>query len=266
MKARLGIACMCLLWPVFALACGLKCEHEVERLVIYRADAISSAFGDLYGMLPNDIPIKFIARNEPEYDRFAAGAAYDADEHVLLLPREFILMRMPEPWMPLTSYWPYYQEAYNRQRFPIVEAVDNVLWGIYLNDAARAQGLAWPHAECHSVDIGERLACEMLTGGAAECIKNRPLPLFNANRLDRILPSNFAAFRRRVLRTDSEYHEVQRYGGLLLVGPIVTEFGVARALAYMAQTPFHIEHDDLRGSVERYQQRARKALAAGKGE
>ena len=87
--------------------------------------------------------------------------------------------------------------------------------------------------------------------------------MFNENRIDRIWPENFAEFERRVWRTsDQEYLDVQRYGGILLAEPLVSEFGVLRAISYMAQTPFHIEENNLHVSAVRYQQRARDALTA----
>jgi hypothetical protein len=87
--------------------------------------------------------------------------------------------------------------------------------------------------------------------------------MFNVNRIDRIWPEDFAEFEKRVWRkSDQEYLDVQRYGGILLAEPIVNEFGVLRAISYMAQTPFHIEENNLRVSALRYQQRARDALTA----
>ncbi len=53
---------------------------------------------------------------------------------------------------------------------------------------------------------------------------------------------------------------MQRYGGLLLVRPLIGEFGVPRALAYLVQTPFRIVDNNLRVSAQRYQDRARDAL------
>ena len=53
---------------------------------------------------------------------------------------------------------------------------------------------------------------------------------------------------------------MQRYGGLLLVRPLIGEFGVPRTLAYLAQTPFRIEDNNVRASAQRYQDRARDAL------
>ena len=260
MKMRLVLACLGILIPALGMACGLKCERDFARLVSYRTEAITTAFGDVYALLPNDIPIKFITEKDPGYALFWEGKAFDPEQRTLRFPIEFILMRMPEYLEDAVAYWPYYQDSYIRKRFPVIEAIDNVLWGIYLQQEAQAKGLSWPPADCQSVDIPKRLACEMMSGGIAESIKNRPMPLFNGNRLDRILPSDFPRFRKRVLRTDREYHDVQRYGGILLVGPLITEFGVSRMLSYFAQTPFLIEDDDLQGSVLRYQQRARAAL------
>jgi hypothetical protein len=53
---------------------------------------------------------------------------------------------------------------------------------------------------------------------------------------------------------------VQRYGGILLIGPLIDQFGVPRALAYIAQTPFLIEDNNLRLSAQRYQEKARQTL------
>jgi hypothetical protein len=53
---------------------------------------------------------------------------------------------------------------------------------------------------------------------------------------------------------------VQRYGGILLIGPLIDQFGVPKALAYIAQTPFHVEDNNMRLSAQRYQERARKVL------
>jgi hypothetical protein len=55
---------------------------------------------------------------------------------------------------------------------------------------------------------------------------------------------------------------VQRLGGVLLVRPLVEQFGVPRVLRYIAQNPFHIENDNVRTSALQYQERARQALGA----
>ena len=105
-----------------------------------------------------------------------------------------------------------------------------------------------------------RLPCEMLMNGVTEHVTSLRSPLFNSNRIDLIWPEDFSTFRRKVWRTDEEYHDVQHYGGILLLKPLVAEFGVPRAFAYVAQTPFRIEGNNLRLSALRYQDRAREIL------
>ena len=144
-------------------------------------------------------------------------------------------------------------------------AVDNAIWGAYLQEAARKKGLSWPHENCESADIGRRLPCEMLVEGIAAQLTAIRDPLFNRNRLDRIWPSDFRTFRNRVWRKDDRrYLEVQRYGGLMLVKPLIDRYGAPSALVYFAQTPFEMQEEDLRSSVLRYQERASEWLEANK--
>jgi hypothetical protein len=101
----------------------------------------------------------------------------------------------------------------------------------------------------------------MLVKGIAENVKALRGPLFNVNRVDQIWPEDFAVFRKRVWRTDQEYQDVQRYGGIMLIKPLIEEFGVPRTLAYVAQTPFRVEEDNnLREAALHYQERARESL------
>lgn len=229
-------------------------------LVAYRSEAISTAFGDLSGALPDEIEVRFVSSRHAEYEQFGGMLAYDPEHRVLIVPRRLARNKMPNPLLFALSYWPYYQNAQYRQLYPIIEAIDNVLWGAYLAESARTRGLSWPHEDCASVEVDKRLPCEMVVQGVAEHIKQTRAPIFNANRLDRIWPQDFASFRKRVWRTDEEYQTVRRYGGILLIRPLINEFGAPRALAYVARTPFRIEHDDLRASARRYQERARQAL------
>ena len=46
----------------------------------------------------------------------------------------------------------------------------------------------------------------------------------------------------------------------MLLRPLFSEFGVGNALAYVAQTPFVLENDNMRASAQRYQERARETL------
>ena len=135
-----------------------------------------------------------------------------------------------------------------------------MLWNAFLQEAATARGMQWPHKECTAVDVGRRLPCEMLVKGIAENVKALRGPLFNVNRVDQIWPEDYADFRKRVWRTDQEYLDVQRYGGIMLVKPLIEEFGVPRTLAYVAQTPFRVEDNNLREAAQQYQERARESL------
>jgi len=54
---------------------------------------------------------------------------------------------------------------------------------------------------------------------------------------------------------------VQRYGGIMLIKPLIDEFGVPRTLAYVAQTPFRVEENNLREAALHYQERARESLS-----
>jgi hypothetical protein len=103
----------------------------------------------------------------------------------------------------------------------------------------------------------------MLVKGIAENVKALRGPLFNANRVDQIWPDDFATLRKRVWRTDQEYLDVQRYGGIMLIKPLIEEFGVPRTLAYVAQTPFRVESDSLREAALQYQEHAREVLSVG---
>lgn len=252
-------------FPVLGIACEStdrqRCQELIVELVSYRTEAIESAFGDLSAALPEDLRVRFVKSKDPEYALLDGGVAYDRERQTLLFPRTVLGAKIPNPLRWATYYWPFYQVEQYRQEFPLIEAIDNVLWSAYLQEAAKARGLTWPHKGCASVDAGKRLPCEMLLAGIAEYVKARRNPIFNENRLDRIWPENFADFRKRVWRYgDPEYLDVQRYGGILLIRPLINEFGVPRALAYIAQTPFGIEENNVRISALRYQDRARNTL------
>ena len=166
---------------------------------------------------------------------------------------------MPLRWA--SAYWPYYQNPKYRELFPIIEAIDNALWGAYLQEIAQTHGQSWPHKGCGSIDLSARLPCEMLIAGIAAQLTDRRELVFNTNRLDLIWPEDSARFRQRSWHPgEREYLDVQRYGGILLLRPLFSEFGVPKALAYVAQTPFRVEDDNMRVSALRYQERARQAL------
>ena len=252
--------------PYVASACEnstlRSCEKQVSQLIAYRTQAIEYAFGEL-GALPNQIDVKFVMQRDAEYAQFAGRLAYDRSQHRLIVPRRYVTAKMPNPLRMAINYWPFYQDNLYIDEFPIIGAIDNAIWSAYLQEAAQANGISWPHDGCRSVDVGKRLPCEMLMEGIVEFITTTRTPMFNENRLDRIWPDDFADFQRRVWRDEHEYRDVQRYGGIMLVRPLIGQFGVPRTLAYIAQTPFLVEEDSLRIAALKYQQRAREALSTG---
>jgi hypothetical protein len=261
---RVAIALASVLFPLLGWTCDVgdrqRCEKLIVKLVTYRKEAIEGAFGNVFSSWPNQVQIKFVSKKDPEFARFEGREGYDADRRVLILPRHFSNAKIPNPLSQAGYYWPHYQSEQMRAEFPIVEAIDNILWSAYLQEAAQARGQSWPHKDCASIDMGKRLPCEMLVMAIAGYIKDLHGPIFNSNRLDRIWPENFAVFAGRVWRDDKEYLDVQRYGGLLLIRPLVQEFGVTRTLAYIAKTPFRVEENDMRVSALRYQERAREEM------
>ena len=263
---RRWIALAALLFPLVGLACEgtdrRECKKQFRELVSYRAQAIDTAFGDLFGALPTEIQIKFVTTKDPEYILFGGREGYDLKKRTMIFPRRVLGSKTPNPLRWAAYYWPFYQNEQYRLQFPVVEVIDNVLWNAFLQEAAAARGGQWPPKECSAVDVGRRLPCEMLVKGIAENVKALRGPLFNENRVDQIWPEDFAVFRKRVWRTDQEYQDVQRYGGIMLIKPLIDEFGVPRTLAYVAQTPFRVdENNNLREAALQYQARARESLS-----
>src|SRR5688572_19495463 len=262
---RSWIALAGILFPLLGLACEgtdrRECKKQFRELVSYRAQAIDTAFGDLFGALPAEIQIKFVTAKDPEYLLFGGREGYDLKRRTLIFPRRVLGAKTPNPLRWAAYYWPFYQNEQYRLQFPVVEVIDNVLWNAFLQEAATARGGQWPHKECGAVDVGRRLPCEMLIKGISENVKALRGPLFNANRVDQIWPEDFSVFRKRVWRTDQEYQDVQRYGGIMLIKPLIDEFGVPRTLAYLAQTPFRVEENNLREAAVRYQEQARASLS-----
>ena len=265
MSPKLWIALTMTLLPLTGMACESSgrrlCEKNFAALVSYRTEAIDYAFGNVFGAMPAQINIKFVKSDDPEYDSLNGGIVYDRDRQTLLFPRRVLMSKMPNPLRWAAYYWPVYENEHQREEFSVIELVDNALWSAFLQEAAKAHGLSWPHKECASVEVGKRLPCEMLAGGIAQHLKEKRQRIFNSNRIDRVWPEDFASFQKRVWRDDLEYTEVMRYGGMLLIRPLFTEFGVPRTLTYIAQTPFRVEDGNLRASAIKYQEQARNALA-----
>lgn len=261
---RLLVLLMFVLTPGTGLACERTlrlCQKQVTELIAYRTQAIQYAFGELPA-LPPKIDVKFVSQDDPDYQRFGGRLAYQRAQQRLIVPRRYAALRIPNPLRWAGNYWPFYQGELYLKEYPLIGAIDNALWTAYMEEAAQRGGVAWPHEGCSAVDVASRLPCEMLLEGVAEVLTMPRPPLFNENRLDRIWPDDFASFQRRVTRSQTEYRDVQRYGGILLVRPLVGEFGVPRALAYIARTPFRVESNSLRIAALNYQRRARETLSS----
>ena len=257
------IAATCLLMPDVAGACPYtslaRCKERLLELIKLRAEAIESEFGNLFGALPADLQVEFVRRSDDPGSANEPG--YDADRRTILIPRRMLSARMPNPLRWAVYYWPFYRIRENRETYPLVESVDDLLWTIYMQEAARRRDLDWPHDACKSHDVGERLPCEMLAEGITDYIKDPRSEIFNANRLDMIWPEDYAAFRESLWTDgDRRYYNVKHYGGIMLVKPLIEEFGIARALEYIAQTPFAVEGNNLRTSAQAYLERARRQI------
>jgi hypothetical protein len=261
---RLAVVVAGVLLPIIGAACESgdrqTCTEQFRALVSYRMEAIEGAFGDFFSIVPAELRIRFVSSRDREYGPLEREA-YDPVRRTLLFPRRALGAKTPNPLRWASYYWPYYQNERHQLEFPVIEQIDNLLWNAYLQEAAKRRGLTWPHRDCLSADVKKRLPCEMVLKGVAEHVKTLRGPMFNENRIDRIWPEDFEEFTRRVWRrSDQEYLDVQRYGGILLVEPLVNEFGVLQAIAYLAQHPFRLEHNNMRLSALRYQERARESL------
>jgi hypothetical protein len=257
--------CAALLLPLVSYGCPFgdvdRCKERLQSLIIYRAKAMESEFGDVFGEIPQDIKIEFVSSREADSAAYQTTQGYDAQRHTFILPLRLLAAKTPNPLAWAVYYWPFYQSRERREAYPVIETVDNLLWTAYLKEAAGRRGLKWPHEGCDSDDLAASLPCEMLMEGIEDYVKQPHEEIFNENRLDLMWPEDFAGFRKGLWhRTDSKYRNVKHFGGILLVKPLIEEFGLARALTYMAQTPFRIEDNNLRLSAQRYQERARKEI------
>lgn len=245
------------------MACGVDdrklCNERFRQLIAYRASAIEYAFGNPFA-LPGRIDVEFFTSDDPVYGHLKGRVAYDSKRHVLMVSRALRSAEFPNPLRTAQAYWPFYANGSYHDEFKIIGAIDNALWTAYLQESAEAHGLSWPHASCGSIDMGKRLPCEMVLAGIVEHLTAIRLPIFNENRLDTIWPEDFTRFRSKVWFNDAEYEAVKHYGGILLMRPLIAQFGVMPVMAYAAQTPFEVREPSLRLAALRYQQQAREAL------
>jgi hypothetical protein len=235
-------------------------EERFITLVIMRLEAIEGAFGPLFGPLRKEMRVKFVSAGDATYAS-ATPAAYEGTQHMLIFRRELQRAVTHDMLRAAAAYWPYYQNAYARGAFPLVEIVDDALWTAHLQESAQEHGLSWPHDGCNSTDVAQRLGCEMLMAGVRESVRSTNGPLFNLNRIDRLWPEDLRVlYHGAWRRNDRDYGDVRRLGGISLIQPLVRQFGAPRVFAYVAQTPFRIEENNVKLSALRYQERARSAL------
>lgn len=259
------IALMCLLVPTVGWSCEVssasQCQKKLLALLALRVDAMQTAFGDMSVALPADLQVRFVSSNDPEYQWARGSIYYDAERQLLLMPRSITRAKIPAPLRLAAYYWPFYLNSEFRETFPVVEDIDNAIWGTFLHGAARSNGQSWPHGNCHAADINKRLPCRMLLTAAAHLVKTQREPFFNENRLDRIWPDDMADFERNNYSVQhAAYADVVRLGGFPLLRPLIAEFGLPRVLAYVAQNPLVVDDNSLRTSALRYRERARSSL------
>jgi hypothetical protein len=240
---------------------GTMREQRLAKLVCIRTKAIETALGALFDGHEADIRLEFVGADDSHYP-WASMSAYDPARETLYFRRTVLHAPADSSFEWALAYWPYYRDDVMRAEYPVVGIIDEALWNTHLRRAAHQLGLSWPHEDCGVIDIARRLGCEMLVSATEQLSHSPATPLFNANRIDRLWPDDLREFERRAwTRGGREYREVRRLGGLLLVEPLVREFGAPRVFAYLARTPFRIENDNVRLSALRYQERARSALA-----
>jgi hypothetical protein len=241
-------------------ATGSMREQRFANLACIRIRAIETAFGALFDGRENVIRLEFVGRDDSRYPR-TSMSDYDPARQTLYFRRVVLSQSADGLSQWALAYWPYYNNEVARAEYPVVKIIDEALWDTHLRRAAHERGFAWPHEDCGSVDIARRLGCEMLVSATAELLHSPDSPMFNTNRIDRLWPEDLREFERHAwTRGGREYREVRRLGGLLLVEPLVREFGMPRVFAYLARTPFRIENDNVRLSALGYQERARSAL------
>ncbi len=234
-------------------------EQQFARLVSDRARAIELAFGETFAPLVRELRIALV-RSDEWTTEYPMGD-YEPESRTLYFARHLQYKEAPTSTAYTTQYWPWYEQSM-RGAFPVLEIIDGALWTVVLEEAARAHDLSWPDAACGSFNIAERLPCEMLLFGVAAHTTQLTAPLFNENRVADIWPEDLLEFRARVWRgNDDAYRDARKYGGYLLLRPLVRRFGVPRTLSYVARTPFRVEQNNVRLSAERYQRTAEEALA-----
>jgi hypothetical protein len=236
-------------------------QNDLAALVNFRSQAIETTFGAYAAPMPDEVRIEFFSAKDERFQFGLTPVALDIQQGKMAFTRGATSAKLPNPLSWAKSYWSYYNNPLYVNTFPIIASIDSAIWSAYLREAARQRGLVWPHTQCSSIDLGKRLPCEMIVEGVLGFITSSRDILFNENRIDQIWPHDFSDFRRRLWRHDDrEYVEVRRLGGILLLRPLIDEFGAQQALVYVAQHPFELRNEDLHASAVAYQERAREIL------
>jgi hypothetical protein len=250
-----------------AFACDMsagrcrEADENLAALVNYRSQAIETTFGAYAAPMPDEVRIEFANADDERFRSGLTPVALDIQQGTMTFTRGAVSAKLPNPLTWAKSYWPYYNNPLYTNAFPIIASIDSAIWNAYMREAARQRGLPWPHTQCGSIDLGKRLPCEMIVEGVLGFITSSRDVLFNENRIDQIWPHDLSDFRHRLWRHDDrEYSEVRHLGGLLLLRPLIDEFGVQRSFVYVAQHPFDLYNEDLHASAIAYQERARAFL------
>jgi len=98
---RVWIALVAVLLPALSLACESsdrrECKKQFKELISFRAQAMDAAFGDLLGMLPAELQVKFVTTKDPEYLLFGGREGYDQKHRTLVFPRRVLGAKTPNP-------------------------------------------------------------------------------------------------------------------------------------------------------------------------
>ena len=233
-------------------------HSPLTQLVRARSRAIEAAFPGFLEISDFKLAIAPV-RTCPKAATYLA--CYDAEQNTLTFTREVHSAADGRLLQVAEDYWLFYEHAVLRDAFAIIGIIDDALWNAFMSEIAQKYEMSWPHEDCDSIQLSKRLACEMLVSGVESNLRSRHSRIYNANRLDRLWPDDIGFLQRSVRRSrDREYAQVRDLGGTELLQPLIKEFGAVRVFAYVAQTPFSIEENDVRASALRYQESARSAL------
>jgi hypothetical protein len=233
-------------------------QQQLISLVQTRLTAISEAFPTLLERTNVEVHVVF---QEPRKDSDPPLALYDAVLDTLIFQRAVLGYVNDYVLSTASDYWAYYEREEIHSEYPVVEVIDDALWKALFAEFAQQNGSSWPPSGCQSTDLPRRLGCQMLVSGVQSFLHSRRMRIFNENRLDRLWPSDLSELESRGWqRGDREYQEVRELGGIELIKPLVQEFGAPRVFAYIAQTPFVVQENDLFKSASQYQKQARQVL------